>query len=42
MDLTGRPMTSMVYVALDGHRGVALRGWVEQATAFVRTLPPKH
>lgn len=42
MDFTGRPMTSMVYVAPEGLRGVALRGWVEQAVAFARTLPPRH
>lgn len=42
MDFTGRPMTSMVYVAPEGLRGAALRRWVEKATAFARTLPPKH
>ena len=42
MDFTGRPMTSMLYVEPEGLRGVALRGWVEKATAFARTLPPKH
>lgn len=41
MDFTGRPMTGMVYVAPPGLRGTALRRWVEQAVAFVRTLPPK-
>lgn len=42
MDFTGRAMTSMVYIAPEGLRGAALRGWVEKATAFVRTLPPKR
>ena len=42
MDFTGRPMSSMVYVAQEGTRGVALRNWVELAAAFVRTLPPKR
>ena len=42
MDFTGRPMRSAVYVAPEGLRGAALRRWVEQATAFARTLPPKH
>ncbi len=42
MDFTGRPMASMVYVAQEGTRGVALRDWVEAAAAFVRTLPPKR
>jgi hypothetical protein len=42
MDFTGRPMTSMVYVAPEGLRGKALRTWVEQAAGFVRTLPPKR
>jgi TfoX/Sxy family transcriptional regulator of competence genes len=41
MDFTGRPMTGMVYVAPQGLRGNALRAWVEQATGFARTLPPK-
>ena len=41
MDFTGRPMTGMVFVAAAGLRGRALRGWVEQAVAFVGTLPPK-
>ncbi len=42
MDFTGKTMTSMVYVAAEGLRGNALRRWVERATAFVQTLPPKH
>jgi len=42
MDFTGRPMSSMVYVAPDGLRGVSLRAWVEQAAAFARSLPPKR
>lgn len=41
MDFTGRPMTGMVFVAPGGLRGAALRRWVGEAAAFVRTLPPK-
>jgi TfoX/Sxy family transcriptional regulator of competence genes len=41
MDFTGRPMTGMVYVEPAGLRGVALRNWVERATAYTRSLPPK-
>jgi TfoX/Sxy family transcriptional regulator of competence genes len=41
MDFTGKPMAGMVYVAPEGLRGRALRRWVESASAFVRTLPPK-
>jgi len=41
MDFTGRPMTGMVYVTAQGLRGKELRGWIERAVAFVRTLPPK-
>ena len=42
MDFTGRAMAGMVFVSVEGLRGTALRGWVLRATAFVRTLPPKH
>jgi len=42
MDFTGRPMTGMVFVAPEGLRGRALRTWVELATGFARTLPPKR
>lgn len=41
MDFTGRPMRSMVYVDPAGLRSRALRGWVEKAAAYTRTLPPK-
>jgi TfoX/Sxy family transcriptional regulator of competence genes len=41
MDFTGRPMTSMVFVAAEGLRAGALRGWVRQATEFAHTLAPK-
>ncbi len=41
MDFTGKPMAGMVYVSQDGLRGAALRRWVDRASAFVRTLPPK-
>ena len=42
MDFTGRPMTGMVYVAPEGLGGDALNRWLQQAAAFVRTLPPKR
>jgi TfoX/Sxy family transcriptional regulator of competence genes len=42
MDFTGRPMTSRVFVAPEGLRGIALRRWVENAAAFARALPPKR
>ena len=42
MDFTGRPMAGMVFVSVERLRGTALRGWVQRATAFARTLPPKH
>jgi hypothetical protein len=42
MDFTGRPMSSMVYVAPEGIRADAdLAHWVGEATRFVATLPPK-
>jgi TfoX/Sxy family transcriptional regulator of competence genes len=43
MDFTGKPMTSMVYVAPAGtETDAALRAWVKRATTHARTLPPKH
>jgi TfoX/Sxy family transcriptional regulator of competence genes len=42
MDFTGRPMTSMVYVAPEGLSGQALNHWLDQAVAFARSLPPKR
>jgi TfoX/Sxy family transcriptional regulator of competence genes len=42
MDFTGRPMSSMVFVAPAGLDGVSLRRWVGQAAAFARALPPKR
>lgn len=41
MDFTGRPMSSMVFVAQQGLKGHSLLAWIEQAVAFVRSLPPK-
>jgi hypothetical protein len=41
MDFTGRPMTGMVYVGRGGLGDAELRGWVQQAAAFARSLPPK-
>ncbi|MGH3042031.1 MAG: hypothetical protein ACRDNG_09895 [Gaiellaceae bacterium] len=42
MDFTGRPMTGMVYVELEGLADDELQGWVAQAVAFARSLPPKE
>jgi hypothetical protein len=42
MAFTGRTMASMILVEPEGLRGVALRRWIEEATTFVRTLPPKR
>ena len=41
MDFTGRPMAAMVFVAREGFRGPALSRWLDNAAAFVGTLPPK-
>jgi TfoX/Sxy family transcriptional regulator of competence genes len=42
MDFTGRPMSSMVYVAPPGYRTEEnLARWLDRAVRFVRTLPPK-
>ena len=41
MDFTGRPMKGYVYVGAAGLRGKALDRWVQQARAFVTTLPRK-
>ena len=40
-DITGRPMTGWVMVSPRGFKGKALNGWLNQARAFVETLPPK-
>ena len=43
MDFTGKPMKSMVYVAPAGtETDAALLAWVERATGYARTLPPKQ
>jgi TfoX/Sxy family transcriptional regulator of competence genes len=43
MDMTGTPMTSIVLVAPAGLADDdALQAWVDEALAFVRTLPPKR
>jgi hypothetical protein len=41
MDFTGRPMKGMVFVDPDGLYGDALRQWVDAATAYAHSLPPK-
>lgn len=41
-DITGRPMKGWVMVEQDGFVSKAdLKHWLDQAKAFVRTLPPK-
>jgi TfoX N-terminal domain len=43
MDFTGRPMSSMVFIAPGGLRDQAdLERWVGKARAFVATLPTKR
>ena len=43
MDFTGRPMSSMVFIAPGGLRDQAdLERWVGEARAFVASLPPKR
>jgi hypothetical protein len=43
MDMTGTPMRSIVLVAPEGVADDAtLQGWVDEALAFVGTLPPKR
>ena len=41
MDFTKRPLTGMVLVDQDGLEGDALAQWVEEACAWMDTLPPK-
>jgi TfoX/Sxy family transcriptional regulator of competence genes len=42
MDFTGKPLKTMVYVSAAGYRSDdQLRGWVNQAISFVKTLPTK-
>ena len=42
MDLTGRPMTGMVCVAVDGFaEDDDLHGWLDRGMAFAGSLPPK-
>ena len=41
-DITGRPMKGWVMVAKESFdRDEALKAWLDQAKAFVKTLPPK-
>jgi TfoX/Sxy family transcriptional regulator of competence genes len=42
MDFTGRSMKGMVYIGVDGFAEDAdLARWVEQGTAYARSLEPK-
>lgn len=41
-DITGRPMKGWVMVGMEGFPGdEELKGWLELARDFVKTLPPK-
>ena len=41
-DITGRPMKGWVMVEEDGFRGDdELKGWLNKAREFAKTLPPK-
>jgi len=41
-DITGRPMVGWVMIDPSGARDdLELLAWIDQAIAFVRTLPPK-
>lgn len=43
MDFTGKPMKDYVFVSPEGTADDEdLRRWVDLATTFVATLPPKH
>lgn len=42
MDFTGKPIKSMLYVAAQGIRSQkTLKGWVDQAITFAKSLPKK-
>lgn len=41
MDITGRPMRGFVWVQERYARGQSLHNWIDLASRFVQTLPPK-
>jgi hypothetical protein len=41
MDFTGRPMKGMVFVEPGGLAGDSLARWVNAASEYARSLPPK-
>lgn len=41
MDITGKPMRGFVWVRADEAEGRALHSWIDLASRFVATLPPK-
>jgi len=41
MDITGRPMKGFVWVRAERAEGPVLRSWIDLASKFVGTLPPK-
>jgi len=40
-DITGRPMKGWLLVEPEGTKGTQLKGWVDLALRFVKTLPKK-
>ena len=41
MDITGRPMRGFVWVKAQHAEGKSLRDWIDLASRYVTTLPPK-
>jgi hypothetical protein len=41
MDITGRPMKGFVWVRAESAEGHELKSWIELASKFVGSLPPK-
>lgn len=41
MDITGRPMKGFVWVRAESAEGRELTGWIDLASKFVGSLPPK-
>lgn len=41
MDITGKPMRGFIWVRADKAEGRVLHSWIDLASRFVATLPPK-
>lgn len=41
MDITGRPMKGIIWVNAAHAQGASLEEWINLASSFVSTLPPK-